>query len=109
MTATRRAIHYSMIIEWDPRDDIFVVTVLELPGCATHGATYEEAVQQGQDAIESWLDGAGENVHQPPAPRVYDDDRWAWPKIDSLTLRGDDDDDAKHYQERLVHDALGTL
>jgi predicted RNase H-like HicB family nuclease len=47
--------HYSMIIQWDDRDDIFVVTVPELPGCMTHGKTYEEAIQQGKDAIESWL------------------------------------------------------
>lgn len=48
-------LHYSMIIQWDDRDNIFVVTVPELPGCMTHGKTYEEAVQQGKDAIESWL------------------------------------------------------
>ena len=47
--------HYSMIIQWDPRDKIYVVTVPELPGCMTHGNTYEEAVKQGQDAIESWI------------------------------------------------------
>ena len=61
-------IHYSMIIEWDDRDDIFVVTVPELPGCRTHGKTYEEAVQQGREAIESWVDflrDIGEPVPQP--------------------------------------------
>ena len=47
--------HYSMNIQWDEDDQVFVVTVPELPGCRTHGATYEEAVQQGQDAIESWI------------------------------------------------------
>lgn len=81
MTSSRRTIHYSMIIEWDPRDDIFVVTVPELPGCSTHGSTYEEAIQQGQDAIESWLDGADENGQSPPPPRYYDDDRWLWPEF----------------------------
>jgi hypothetical protein len=38
---------YSMIIEWDDDDKIYVVTVPELPGCMTHGHTYEEAIQQG--------------------------------------------------------------
>jgi predicted RNase H-like HicB family nuclease len=42
--------HYSMLIQWDPRDQIYVVSVPELPGCMTHGRTYEEAVQQGQAA-----------------------------------------------------------
>ena len=50
--------HYSMIIEWDPDDKIYVVTVPELPGCITHGHTYEEAVKQGKDAIETWIEGA---------------------------------------------------
>jgi predicted RNase H-like HicB family nuclease len=53
-------IHYSMIIQWDEDDKIFVVTVPELPGCITHGRTYEEAVKQGQDAIESWITVARE-------------------------------------------------
>ncbi len=48
---------YSMIIQWEPEGGVFVVTVPELPGCRTHGSTYEEAVQQGQDAIETWLMG----------------------------------------------------
>ncbi len=47
---------YSMIIEWEPEGNIFVVTVPELSGCRTHGATYEEAVKHGQEAIESWVD-----------------------------------------------------
>jgi predicted RNase H-like HicB family nuclease len=48
-------LHYSMIIQWDPRSDIYVVTVPELLGCRTHGATYEEAVAQAQDAIDTWV------------------------------------------------------
>ncbi len=34
---------YSMNIQYDPIDHIYVVTVPELPGCRTHGKTYEEA------------------------------------------------------------------
>ena len=63
-------IHYSMIIQWDDDDKIFVVTVPELPGCMTHGRTYEEAVQQGQDAIESWITVARELGRPVPQPRV---------------------------------------
>jgi|1186.fasta_scaffold1004505_2 predicted RNase H-like HicB family nuclease len=64
-------LHYSMIIEWDPRDDIYVVTVPELPGCRTHGRTYEEAISQGQEAIESWVESAIADNATPPAPRHY--------------------------------------
>ena len=50
--------HYSMLIQWDADDQIYVVTVPELPGCMTHGKTYEEAVRQGQDAIATSIDGS---------------------------------------------------
>ena len=61
---------YSMVIEWDPDDEIFVATVPELPGCRTHGRTYEEAVQQAQDAIESWIEAARAEGAPVPEPRV---------------------------------------
>jgi predicted RNase H-like HicB family nuclease len=63
--------HYSMIIEWDAEDKIYIVTVPELPGCMTHGHTYEEAIQQGQDAIESWIMVAKELNRPIPAPKTY--------------------------------------
>jgi predicted RNase H-like HicB family nuclease len=55
---TMKESHYTMIIQWDDDDKIFVVSVPELPGCMTHGETYEEAVKQGKEAIEGWLDVA---------------------------------------------------
>lgn len=47
-----------MIIQWSEPDQAYIVTVPELPGCRTHGATYEEAVRQGRDAIETWIEGS---------------------------------------------------
>jgi predicted RNase H-like HicB family nuclease len=78
MNEQSEPIRYSMIIEWDPRDDIFVVTVPELNGCRTHGRSYEEAIQQGQDAIESWIDAMRHWGDEIPPPRTYDDERWPW-------------------------------
>ena len=63
--------HYSMLIEWDPDGLIYVVTVPELPGCRTHGDTYEEAVKHGQEAIESWIDAARAWGNPIPKPRVF--------------------------------------
>ena len=63
-------LHYSMVIEWSDEDRVFIVSVPELPGCKTHGATYEEAVRQGQDAIESWLDAARARGQRIPEPRI---------------------------------------
>ncbi|TMC18395.1 MAG: type II toxin-antitoxin system HicB family antitoxin [Chloroflexi bacterium] len=62
-----------MIIQWDNRDNIFVIRVPELPGCVSQGSTYEEAVQQGKDAIESWLMAALANNELLPQPRNYAD------------------------------------
>ena len=62
--------HYSMVIQWSVLDNTYIVTVPELPGCKTHGDTYEEAVKHGQEAIESWIDANREWGHPIPAPRV---------------------------------------
>ncbi len=62
--------HYTMLIQWDPADRIYVVTVPELEGCASHGATYAEAARNGQDAIETWIATARAYGDAIPAPRV---------------------------------------
>ena len=66
-------LHYSLIVEWDPRDAIYVVTVPELPGCRTHGRTYEEAIAMAQEAIEGWVETAAALGWAIPAPRHYPD------------------------------------
>ena len=60
--------HYSMIIQWGDEDNAYIVTVPELPGCKTHGETYEEAVRQGRDAIDSWIMVAEELGRPVPPP-----------------------------------------
>lgn len=62
--------HYSMVIQWSEEDKVYIVTVPELPGCKTHGETYEEAVQHGQEVIELWIE-ANEAWGRPvPPPRI---------------------------------------
>ncbi len=62
---------YSMVIEWSDEDDAYIVTVPELPGCHTHGSTYEEAARQGHDAIISWVDAQRASGCAIPAPHVF--------------------------------------
>ena len=62
--------HYSKVIQWDNRDQIYVVEVPELPGCMTHGKTYEEALKNAQEAIEVWIEAAQEANETIPPPRV---------------------------------------
>jgi predicted RNase H-like HicB family nuclease len=70
VTTAAPRVHYSLVIEWDSDDAIFVVTVPDLPGCRTHGRTYEEAARNAQDAIESWLEAARADGQEPPEPRL---------------------------------------
>lgn len=66
-------LRYSMVIAWSDEDDAFVVTVPELPGCVSHGATYPEAARQGEDAIATWLATARAWNDPIPPPRRFDD------------------------------------
>jgi predicted RNase H-like HicB family nuclease len=70
--------HYSMIIQWSEEDQAYIVTVPELPGCKTHGSTYEEAVQQGRDAIESWIMVAVQDGNPIPPPRTFVAQQLCW-------------------------------
>lgn len=69
-------LHYSLVIEWDPRDAIYVVTVPELIGCRTHGATYAAAVANAQEAIAAWVVVANEDGKPLPEPKPYVDRGW---------------------------------
>ncbi len=59
-----------MIIQWSDEDQAYVVSVPELPGCKTHGRTYEEAVKRGQEAIESWIMAAIADHEPVPPPKI---------------------------------------
>ena len=62
--------HYSILIQWSEEDQAYIATVPELPGCITHGDTYEEAVKNAQEVIELWLETAQDLGWSIPAPRV---------------------------------------
>jgi predicted RNase H-like HicB family nuclease len=64
----------SMVIEWSPLDDAYLVT---LPDWAesvtqpvTHGATHEEAARNGREVLEMLLESAREESETIPAPRT---------------------------------------
>lgn len=62
---------YSMTIQWSPEDDAFIVTIPELPGCKTHGASYEEAAKHGHEIIELVVGGLHGDTEAIPAPQFY--------------------------------------
>ncbi len=63
--------HYSMVIEWSDENQAFIVSIPEFPGNYTHGDTYEEAVQQGQDLIESLIMWTQQDGQPLPKPREF--------------------------------------
>jgi len=68
-------LHYSMVIEWSEEDQAFLVTLPEwadrviMP--VTHGSTYGEAVQNGQEVLEMLVDNATQDGETPPPPKTH--------------------------------------
>ncbi len=62
--------HYSLYIQWDPRDDIYVITVPELYECRTHGDTHEEAIENALELIEMWIEDA-QKAGEPVPPPMF--------------------------------------
>jgi antitoxin HicB len=42
---------YIVVLEQDPEDGGYVVTVPDLPGCITQGDTFDEAIAMAKEAI----------------------------------------------------------
>jgi predicted RNase H-like HicB family nuclease len=58
-----------MVIEWSDEDGLFIVTVPDIRGLRTHGATGEEAAAMGEEAIAVWLSADKRIGHASPSPR----------------------------------------
>jgi len=69
MNTKANELHYSLLIQWEPQGQVYVVSVPELDGLHTHGTTYEEAIKQAQEAIESWI--MDEDPATLPKPQLY--------------------------------------
>jgi predicted RNase H-like HicB family nuclease len=61
-------IKYEVIIYWSDEDEAFIAEVPELPGCAAHGTTQEDALSSALDAIRLWIDTAKEFGDPIPEP-----------------------------------------
>lgn len=59
---------YMIHIRWSEDDKAYIAEVPELPGCATHGSTYEATMKHAKHAIESWINGAKEAGYPIPEP-----------------------------------------
>jgi predicted RNase H-like HicB family nuclease len=60
---------YEVIIYWSNEDEAVVAEVPELPGCAAHGSTQEEALAHAQEAMNLWIEAAKEFGDPVPEPK----------------------------------------
>ena len=60
---------YEVVIYWSAADGAFIAEVPELPGCASDGATREEALRNAEVAIGEWIDTARDLGREIPAPK----------------------------------------
>lgn len=65
-------IQYTMVIQWSPEDDAYLVSLPEWEGRVfnpvTHGATYEEAAKHGLEILEGIMAIAADQGERLPEP-----------------------------------------
>lgn len=68
--ATPKFENYSFKVEPLKKEDGggFVIVFPDLPGCMSDGATYEEAIENGREAFQAWMDSMNEDGKSMPKP-----------------------------------------
>lgn len=60
--------HYSIVIQWSDGDSCYIASIPEFgPYALTHGATYEEALQNSQEVLELLM----ESTSPLPPPSTF--------------------------------------
>ncbi len=60
---------YEIIIYWSDDDQAFIAEVPELPGCASDGKTYQEALSNVEVIIREWIETAKQLGRPIPSPK----------------------------------------
>ena len=61
-------VKYGIIIYWSREDEAFIAEVPELPGCASDGDTYQQALDNVQVIVRDWLKTAKAVGREIPEP-----------------------------------------
>ncbi len=65
---------YSMIVQWSSEDNLFLVTIPEFAERVvmpcTHGITREEAIHNGEEVIEMYLEAWQQEGELIPEPNI---------------------------------------
>ncbi|HLY30127.1 MAG TPA: type II toxin-antitoxin system HicB family antitoxin, partial [Ktedonobacterales bacterium] len=67
----KQRLRYSMVIQWSDENQAYIVSIPEFPGNLTHGDTYEEAVKQGEELIESLIMWTQQDGKPLPEPHIF--------------------------------------
>lgn len=59
---------YSVFIQYDETDQVYVASIPELQGCMAHGKTQEEAFKEVNIVRDMWLETAKEEGLPIPEP-----------------------------------------
>ncbi len=62
---------YSIFIQYDREDKIFIASIPELKGCIAHGQTREEALKEIEIAKNLWIECALEDGEEIPEPNLF--------------------------------------
>lgn len=63
-------LRYTVLLEPDPDEGGFTVTVPELPGCITQGESIDETLTMARDAIKLHVEGLAADGFPVPIERV---------------------------------------
>ena len=62
---------YSILIQYDKNDNIYIASVPELSGCMAHGNTQEDAMREIKIALELWIEELIESGLEIPQPTFF--------------------------------------
>lgn len=60
---------YEIILYWSDDDQAYIAEVPELPGCASDGLTYQQALDNVEVIIQEWIETAKALKRPIPEPR----------------------------------------
>lgn len=68
-------LQYSMLVQWSNADEAYLVSLPEWEGRVfnpvTHGDSYEEATQRGEEALQALVASARKQGESLPVPKVF--------------------------------------
>jgi len=60
---------HEIVLYWSEEDHAFIADVHELPGCAAHGTSRQEALANAEVVIAEWIETARELGRPIPEPK----------------------------------------